>query len=92
MSGLKMFFVCDGDRDWWTCFGVLSNGFCFGQHICSSPIFAPGDLYFRRSERIEGLKEIFNINPETVEVRPWLYVARPTSPNGGPDTVLCKMV
>lgn len=67
MSALGMFFVCDGARDWWNCYGVLSNGFCFGQHICSDPGFAPGDLYFGRAERVAALRELFGVDPETIE-------------------------
>jgi hypothetical protein len=63
---LKMYFVCSGSDDWWTCYGVLSNGFCFGQHICSHPGFAPGDLYFNRDNRKRALLEVLGVD-ETIE-------------------------
>lgn len=64
---MKMYFVCSGRDDWWTCFGVLNNGFVFGSHVCSHPGFAKGDLYFTRSERIAALKEIFGIDETTID-------------------------
>lgn len=61
---MKGYFVCDGNRDWWSCWGVLENGFCFGQHVCSHPNFAPGDLYYGRPERIAALKEVFGVGKD----------------------------
>lgn len=62
---MKVFFVCDGSGDWWSCHGVLSNGFYFAQHLCSHPGFAPGDLLYTRSERLSALKELFGVTKET---------------------------
>jgi hypothetical protein len=63
-----MYFFCSNDGpEWFNSYGVLDNGFCFGQHLCSSPGYAPGDLYFRRKERISALKELFGIDPETIK-------------------------
>lgn len=63
----KMYFVCDGADDWWMCYGVLSNGFCFGQHLCSHPGYAASDLYHRRTERKDALKEVFGFQWEPGE-------------------------
>jgi len=65
---MKMYFVCEEQGpEWFYCYGVLENGFGFAQHVCSSPNFAPGDLYFTRSHRINALRELFGIEPKTVE-------------------------
>ena len=64
---MKGYFVCDGKDDWWVCYGVLENGFCFGQHVCSHPGFAPGDLYTHRPERQAALKEVFGLSPDDIE-------------------------
>ncbi len=64
---MKMYFICSGEKDWWSCHGVLSNGFFFGQHICSHPNFSPGDLYSNRTNRKNALKELFGIDEDTVE-------------------------
>lgn len=64
---MKMYFVCSGPPNWLTCYGVLENGFVFGSHLCSHPGFAPGDLYFQRPDRIEGLKQVFGIDPTAVD-------------------------
>jgi len=65
---LKMYLVCRYDQpSWYYCFGLLSNGFCFGEHVCSDPGFAPNDLYFNRKERIDGLQEIFSIDPKIIK-------------------------
>lgn len=66
--GMKMYFLCDGNADWWVCHGFLDNGFYFGQHVCSHPCFAPDDLYFRRQERVSALKEIFGIDPDQMRI------------------------
>lgn len=72
---MKGYFVCGyGGPQWWTCYGILEGGFCFGQHVCSDPCFAPGDLYFRRADRISALEQVFgvtlhNIEWETIKVR-----------------------
>lgn len=68
METLKIYFVCryDGPQ-WWYCFGLLSNGFKFGEHLCSDPGFAPQDLYFRCKPRIEALRQVFGVNPQTIE-------------------------
>lgn len=74
---MKTYFLCDYQGpQWWVCYGVLENGFCFGQHICSHPNYAPGDLYFTRKERVEALEKVWGItydkvkdNWELVEVR-----------------------
>src|SRR5271169_6379923 len=60
MNKPKMYFVSENrGPEWFMSYGVLSNGFCFGQHICSHPGFAPGDLYFNRLKRRTALKDIF---------------------------------
>ena len=65
---MKMFFLCDYQGpQLWVCYGVLENGFCFGQHICSHPAYAPGDLYFWRKERVEALEKIWGIKPEAAK-------------------------
>jgi hypothetical protein len=65
---LKMYFVCeDRGPQWFYSYGILSNGFCFGEHLCSHPDFAPGDLYFRRKERIAALREMFGLDPDTLQ-------------------------
>lgn len=64
---MKIFFMCDGSRNWWTCHGFLSNGFYFGQHICSHPHFAPGDLLFTRKDRLAALSELFGVLPGVTE-------------------------
>ncbi len=65
---MKMYFICeDQGPQWFYSYGVLDNGFCFGEHVCSHPNFAPSDLYFRRKERISALQQLFDINPETIE-------------------------
>lgn len=64
---MKMYFLCEGSQDWWTCTGILDNGFQFGGHVCSHPNYAPSDLYLGRKNRIKALKELFDIDPETVE-------------------------
>lgn len=67
-SELKMYFVCEEQMpQWFVCYGILSNGFCFGQHICSHPSFAPSDLYYTRGNRIDALKKLFAIDKETIE-------------------------
>jgi hypothetical protein len=50
----------------WRCFGILSNGFYFGQHLCSDPSYALGDLYAHRQKRIDALRALFGIDPRTV--------------------------
>jgi hypothetical protein len=75
MEKPKMYFVCEfQNADWYSCTGVLSNGFAFGGHVCSHPGYAPGDLYFTRKNRIDALKEIFGFEwdrseTETIVVR-----------------------
>jgi hypothetical protein len=64
---VKIYFVCDGRPDWYSCWGVLENGFVFGQHVCSHPFYAPNDLYFRRDKRVAALRTLFGITPGTVE-------------------------
>lgn len=65
----KMYFVCSYVREqWWSCYGVLSNGFCFGQHVCSHPIYAENDLYFQRQERIDALHNLFGFEWSKEEV------------------------
>lgn len=72
---MKMYFLCEEHQPaWWICNAVLENGFYFGQHVCSSPGFAPGDLYFGRPERIAALEEMFGkrwqpAETETVIIR-----------------------
>ncbi len=62
---MKMYFVCEyRGPEWWLCDGILENGFAFGQHLCSHPGFAAGDLYFTRKERIAAIKELFNLDEE----------------------------
>lgn len=64
MIDLKIYYVAENrGPQWFYSYGVLSNGFCFGQHICSHPDFAPGDLLLNRSDRKEALKKIFDIEP-----------------------------
>ena len=62
---MKMYFLCDNQGpQWFVCYGVLENGFVFGSHLCSHPVYAPSDLYFGRKHRIEALKEIFGVRFE----------------------------
>ena len=66
---LKLYCVCEHHGpDWWTCYGVLSNGFNIGNHLCSHPNFSPGDLYGSRPERKKALMEIFEIEPDTLSI------------------------
>jgi hypothetical protein len=51
--------------EWWVCHGFLENGFNIGQHICSHPIYAPGDIWKNRPERQKAVKEIFGDNEVT---------------------------
>ena len=64
---MKIYFICDGARDWWICHGVLSNGFYFGQHICSHPHYAQGDLLFGRKDRLSALGDLFGVLPGVTE-------------------------
>lgn len=65
---LEIYFVCEHrGPEWVYSMGILSNGMHFGSHLCSHENYAPGDLYFRRKERIAALKEMFGIDPETVK-------------------------
>lgn len=60
METPKMYFICEErGHQWWVCYGFLDTGFCFGEHICSHPGFAPSDLYFGRLERVLAMKELF---------------------------------
>lgn len=52
---------------WFYCVGVLSNGFHFGEHLCSAPGYAPGDLYFNRKERQRALEELFGFTWNSLE-------------------------
>lgn len=62
---MKMYFICeDRGPQWWVSYGFLENGFCFGQHVCSHPSYAPGDLYFTRKERIEALEKLWGVSAE----------------------------
>lgn len=78
---LKMYFVCryDGPQ-WWYCMGLLSNGFHFADHVCSSPSFAPGDLYFTRQNRITALRKVFDIDPQTIETEVFLIKVKADVP------------
>jgi len=61
---MKIYYVCEnGGPEWFNSYGVLENGFCFGQHLCSHPNYAPGDLLLRRKNRLAALKEIFGVEP-----------------------------
>lgn len=65
---MKMYFVCENQGPgWFYSYGILDNGFCFGQHVCSHPDFARGDLYFTRINRIAALRELFGVDPKTIE-------------------------
>lgn len=71
---MKIYFLCEeSDPQWWVCHGFLSNGFCFGQHVCSNPCFAAHDLLTGRLDRKAALKEIFDISEpfetETIIIR-----------------------
>lgn len=62
-----MYFICEErGREWWVCDGFLENGFCFGQHICSNPGFAPGDLFYTRVDRKYALKQMFNLKQSSI--------------------------
>ena len=37
--------------NWYHCLAIFENGWSAFSHICSSPGFAPGDLWQRRPER-----------------------------------------
>lgn len=68
------YYVCAyAGPQWWYCYGMLDNGFCFGQHVCSDPGFAPGDLLQGRRGRKLALAAVFPELPDvefsTVEVR-----------------------
>ncbi len=65
---LKTIFLCFYKRPGeWHCFGVLSNGFIFGEHLCSTSGWAPNDLYFGRPERQVALNETFGLTVEQVQ-------------------------
>lgn len=65
---MKIYYVCEYIMpDWYYCYGVLDNGFCFGQHVCSHPCFAPEDLLLGRKNRIKSLKEIFDLDMSECE-------------------------
>ncbi len=72
---MKIYYICEeAGPEWWVCSGVLSNGFCFGQHICSNQFFAPHDLLLQRKKRLNALKQLFDLEPtsenqETIVVR-----------------------
>lgn len=67
---MKGYYVCSyGDPQWWTCYGVLENGFCFGQHLCTHPDFAPGDLFERRPERQKALEKVFGLSPSDIDFK-----------------------
>ncbi len=61
-NDLQLYIVCEHrGTDNFCCYGILSNGFCFGTHLCSHPSFAPSDLYYRRTERISALESLFGV-------------------------------
>lgn len=63
MEKLKMYIVCENrGPQWFYCYGFLSNGFCFGQHLCSHPSYAFGDLYAGREKRKITLKKLFGVD------------------------------
>lgn len=63
----KLYVVCMKESEGaYRCFGILSNGFYFGQHLCSDPSYALNDLYGHRPNRIEALHKLFGIEPATV--------------------------
>lgn len=67
---MKGYFLCFHDGpEWWYCQGLLENGFCFGEHVCSHPGFAPGDLLMHRKDRLAALRLIFpEADPTTFEL------------------------
>lgn len=65
---MKVYFVCDFEMaNNYKCYGLLDNGFCFGEHVCSSPSFAPGDLYFDKPAIQEALKQVWQVDPAEVK-------------------------
>jgi hypothetical protein len=64
---MNIYILYEGQPNWYTANGFLSNGFFFGQHLCSHPCFMKGDLYLDRTNRIDALKKMFNVYPNNVE-------------------------
>ena len=66
---MKLTILCEKiGRNHWSCHGFLSNGFCIGEHTCSDPCYAPGDLWKGRIERQTAIAKIFNIAITDIEV------------------------
>lgn len=66
---MKLTILCEMImRNHWACEGYLPNGFCIGEHICSAPNYAPGDLWTGRRERQTAIAKIFNIAITGIDV------------------------
>lgn len=64
---LKAWFCYSGDRGFYSCVMILENGWAPFSHICSHPYFAPGDLFFGRSERMKAFKDLgIEIDPQGI--------------------------